>query len=354
MKACVLAGAMLVLAAPARAQTAAPEPQDQPAPVRPALVMRAFGSVQFGATDRPGDPSTFNLGQFALFFTTALSERVSVLGEIVMEGSTNTRVVTDLERLQLTFRWNDYVHVTGGRYHSGIGYYNTAFHHGAYFEIPIGRPRVFQFEDEGGVLPIHDVGVTVRGQVPGTGGSLHYLAEVGNGRPWTDPVDEDPEGRDVNDAKATNVGLSYQPDRWRGAEFGASFYRDRLARSPDESVDHRIAAAYAVYRTPTIEIMGEWLTLWHRTGTGASHRSRAGYAQLSKAFGKVRPYYRFDRLAIDRDAPFIGEAGAQEAHTFGVRFDPGEWIGLKTQYERSLEHETRRVNSVRAELVFVF
>jgi hypothetical protein len=164
----------------------------------------------------------------------------------------------------------------------------------------------------------------------------------------------EPEARDVNDAKATNLGLLYRPDRWRGAEFGVSFYRDRIARAPDNSVDHRIAVAYAVYRTPTIEIMGEWMTLWHRPDAATSFLSQAGYAQLSKAFGRVRPYYRFDRLAIDRGAPFIGETGAYKAHIIGVRVDPGEWVGLKAQYERSLERETRKVNSVRAELVFVF
>ena len=124
--------------------------QDQTQTSNRDLVIRAFGSVDWGATDERDVPNSFTLGQFALFVTATLSERISVLAEVVLEGSTDTRVVTDLERLQVTFRFND---LSGrsrpGRYHTGIGYYNAAFHHGSYFETPIGRPRVFAFEDEG-------------------------------------------------------------------------------------------------------------------------------------------------------------------------------------------------------------
>ena len=124
--------------------------------------------------------------------TAAINDRVSVLAEVVLEASgANTQVVTDLERLQLTFRVADYLQLSAGRYHTGIGFYNTAFHHGSYFETPIGRPRVFDFEDEGGVLPVHDVGISARGTVPHTGSALHYLAEIGNGRSW---LEEDERG----------------------------------------------------------------------------------------------------------------------------------------------------------------
>ena len=44
---------------------------------------------------------------------------------------------------------------------------------------------MFAFEDEGGVLPVHEVGVNVHGTVPGTGSAFHYLAEIGNGRTQT-------------------------------------------------------------------------------------------------------------------------------------------------------------------------
>jgi hypothetical protein len=333
---------------------------DQPPPnaQRADLLVRAFGAVEWGATERANEPNSFALGQFALFATSNLSERISVLAEIVMEGGIDTRVVTDLERLQLTFRWNDHLQASAGRYHTGIGFYNTAFHHGAYFETPIGRPRVFAFEDEGGVLPVHDVGVTVRGQIPEAPTGLLYLIEVGNGRTWDHSPDasgdaDDDVARDQNAAKATNVGLSYRSERWRGLEVGTSFYRDVIPRADAPSVAVRIGTAYVAYRTPGVEVLAEWLVLGHRTAD-RRHIDTAGYAQASKAWGMVRPYYRYDRLAIASDTPFIGSIGSSTAHTVGIRVDPSDWVGLKAQYEHADVLGQRGVDALRTQLVFMF
>lgn len=345
--------AVLVALLPASAMAQADDQQD-PARANPTeLVAHAFGSVDWGASDRPETPNSFALGQFSLFVTAALHERVSVLAEIVMEASsTNTQVTTDLERLQLTYHLNDHLNLSAGRYHTGIGFYNAAFHHGSYFETPIGRPRVFAFEDEGGILPVHEVGVSVRGQVPRTGSAVHYLAEVGNGRRWTELDDE--EFRDQNSAKSTNIGLSVRPERWRGAEVGGSFYRDDIS-APDRSIAHRIAAAYAVYRTPSLELMTEWLRLSHRPdGAGREYVNHGGYVQVSRAFGDVRPYYRYDRLDIRTDTPLIGSVGSSQTHLLGLRFDPVERVGLKAQYERVSEKDHGASNGVRVQLVFMF
>jgi hypothetical protein len=291
-----------------------------------------------------------------LFATSNLHERVSVLAEVVLEASSgNTRVVTDLERLQITFRFSDSLNLSAGRYHTGIGYYNAAFHHGAYFEIPIGRPRVFDFEDEGGVLPVHEVGVTARGIVPKTGATLRYVAEVGNGRS-VEPAAADgvEERHDPNGAKSTNLGLSFRPAGSGGLELGTSYYRDTVPRSGSSDVDVRIGTAYAVYRTPAVELMAEWLHLQHRPSGAPPFENNAGYLQASRAWGKWRPYYRYDRLSIDTATPLIGSAGSYRSNIVGLRFDPVQWVGLKTQYEHTDEPSQRGIDAIRAQLVFVF
>jgi hypothetical protein len=317
------------------------------------VMLRLFGSIEWGATDDPREPNSFALGQLDLFVTAALTERTSLLAEFVLEESTETRVITDLERLQLTFRFNDYLQVSAGRYHTGIGYYNTAFHHGAIFETAIGRPRIFLFEDDGGILPIHDVGVVARGEMPGTGSNLHYLVELGNGRLGASP-DPDREARDENDAKSFNVGLAYRPQRWRGLELGASYRRDRVPRPLLSSVDEDIAATYAVYRTSSTEILAEWISLAHRAGEGPRYHDPSGYVQLSRAWGAVRPYYRYDRVTVDPATPLIGDSGSYEAHIAGFRVDPLPSIGFKAQYERVDAPVTGRGHVVRTQLAFVF
>jgi len=148
------------------------------------------------------------------------------------------------------------------------------------------------------------------------------------------------------------VGLSYRPARRPGLEIGASYYLDTVPRPSLHSVAHRIAAGYLAYRTTSVEIFAEWLRLTHRAD--ARYSNDAGYVQASRAWGKLRPYYRYDRLAIDARTPFIGPSGSYRAHIVGVRIDPAESAGIKAQYERTDDRTQHGVDSVRTELVFVF
>jgi hypothetical protein len=346
--------AVLVALAAGRANGQDSDQHQNPTPAGgPDLVAHAFGSVDWAAAQRSETPNSFALGQLALFVTSAINDRVSVLAEVVIEASSATTEVTvDLERLQLTYRANDHLNISAGRYHTGIGFYNAAFHHGAYFETVIGRPRIFRFEHEGGVLPIHEVGLSVRGKVPKTGSTLQYVAEVGNGRRWTDFGDEI---LDQNKAKSTNVGLSVRPEGWRDAEVGASFYRDDIPVDVDTSVTHHITAIYGIYRTPSVELMAEWLELSYRqAGIATAYVDRGGYVQVSQALGKLRPYYRYDRLDINPATPFIGDYGSSTQHVAGLRFDPAAWVGIKSQYERMYENGGAGANGVHVQLVFVF
>jgi hypothetical protein len=350
-----LATAALVSVTAVRSHAQATDPNQAPLPSsRPDLVAHVFGSVDWFAAQHSEPPNSFALGQLALFVTASINDRVSVLAEVVTEASAaDTRVIVNLERLQLTYRLNDQLNISAGRYHTGIGFYNAAFHHGSYFETAVGRPRIFAFEHEGGVLPIHEVGVSVRGKVPKTESVLQYVAEVGNGRRWTNL--EDTDVFDQNQAKSTNVGLSLRPPRWRGVELGGSFYRDDIPSGPEASVDHHIAAVYGVYRTPSTELMAEWLRLsYSQAGEAATYNDHGGYFQASQALGKLRPYYRYDRLDINPETPFIGSFGSSIKHVVGIRFDPADWIGIKSQYERLYANDAPGANGVHVQLVFVF
>ena len=67
-----------------------PDPeQDQAEPASgPRGVLRLFGAVEWGATNLPDTPNSFALGQLDLFLTAALTERTTVLVEVVLEEST--------------------------------------------------------------------------------------------------------------------------------------------------------------------------------------------------------------------------------------------------------------------------
>src|ERR1700756_2426141 len=137
------------------------------------LRIRGFGDVTLHGDNQKGDTSSFSLGQLNLFVTSDISDKFKFLSEIVFEGGPDNiygttrgqanNFAVDLERLLLQYSHNDYFNLAVGRYHTAIGYYNTAYHHSTWFQTTEERPFVFEFEDRGGVLPIHNVGASASG-----------------------------------------------------------------------------------------------------------------------------------------------------------------------------------------------
>ncbi|HEV7902233.1 MAG TPA: hypothetical protein VGO96_00225, partial [Pyrinomonadaceae bacterium] len=132
----------------------------------PRLQIQGFADVNFRASNGRGTTNAFSLGQLDLFITSQLSEKFSVVSELILEAKRDNSFEFEIHRLLLRYAMNDYLNLSAGRYHSGIGYYNTAFHHGSYFATAANRPFLFAFESQGGVLPLHNVGVSATGRIP--------------------------------------------------------------------------------------------------------------------------------------------------------------------------------------------
>ncbi len=187
------------------------------------LRIRGFGDIAFHGSDEPGTNSAFTLGQLNLFVTSDISEKFKFLGEIVFEGGPDdiygvpagetNKFSVDLERYLLQYSQNDYFNLSVGRYHTAIGFYNTAYHHSTWFQTTTGRPLMFEFEDRGGILPIHNVGVSATGRIPSGALGLHYIAEVGNGRSSRSPLEQEPVQNEIdeNTHKAFNLALFARP-----------------------------------------------------------------------------------------------------------------------------------------------
>src|SRR3982751_5019269 len=160
--------------------------------------VHGFTDVQFSAGSR--DSSGFKLGQLALFVTSELAPGFSFLAETAFEYETD--FVVDVERLSVAYAVAPWLRVTVGKHHNPIGYWNTAYHHGTLLQPTIDRPMMFLFEDDGGVLPIHSIGLMASGRDIST---LHFAYDVlvSNGLGAT------PNG-DNNRAKAATVRVSTQ------------------------------------------------------------------------------------------------------------------------------------------------
>lgn len=324
-------GAALAIAASAACTLAAQEPRDPFVARGPAPRISGFADVRYVATDTAGSRNGFALGQFDLFVRSLLSERTDVLAEIVVHPGPRNQFRVVLERLLVTHARSDRLSIAFGRFHTAIGWYNATYHHGTWFQTATGRPLVAAFESDGGVLPIHTLGVSVTGALSGPALGLRYSVEVGNGRASQAglPAPPQPSLRD-NSRLAVNLGLRVRPERWRGLEAGVSWYADRLTPDTLPAVRERIAAGYVVYRTPGIELLAETVVLRHASA-GRSTDVTGGYVQAAYSLGIARPYLRYDRVAAAGADPLFGHYGLRQGPTAGVRWDVEEFMALKTQ-----------------------
>ena len=306
--------------------------------------------------------NTFQAGEFDLFMSSKLSDRLSFVSELVVGSDPTNEWGLDIERLQLTYKRNKYFEISGGRYHTAIGYYNTAFHHGTWFQTATGRPFMYFFEDSGGLLPVHNVGVTTTGLVPGTDKlGLHWVAEGGNGRssnPFAAPVQNFLADKNH---KAYNFAGYIAPEWVRGLQIGTSYYRDRMVPVGIPHVQQDIRSVYAVYITPTWEFMNEAVELNNRIdGQQHVYRTPMGYTQLSRKFGMYRPYIRYQYVNSPAGDPVNIYTGRYTGPSAGLRIDFADYAAFKLQYNRLYQRsitpvlDSTTANGLDAQIAFTF
>lgn len=321
------------------------------------LRIRGFGDINFLGDNRHGDTTAFSLGELNLFVTSDISEHFKFLSELVFEAESASNVFkAEPERLLLQYSYNDYFNLAAGRYHTAIGYYNTAYHHSTWLQTATDRPFIFQFEDEGGILPIHNVGLSASGLIPSSSLGLHYVAEVGNGRtsrtPLADPVQNIV---DENNHKAVNFAVFSRPVEIPGFQTGFSIYRDLLTPAGQAPVGETILAAHAIYSSDKFEWLNEVLDIRHSPkGLGHTFQTPSFYSQISERFGLFRPYFRYDYTNVSPNEPIFADVGLRSGPSIGVRYDASDSVALKLQYDvTSMRHE-HATQGAQAQVGFTF
>jgi hypothetical protein len=322
----------------------------------PALQIRGYGDVRYRASNIKGDTNTFTLGQLDLFMTSRLADKWSYTSELVFEAGENNSYGLDLERLLLQYSPSEYFNIAGGRYHTAIGYYNTAYHHGTWFQTTVDRPFIFAFEDGGGILPIHGVGLTANGRIPSGRAGLRYVAEVSNGRASSSLLSEPVQNvRDENNGKAVNFALLARPERLPGFQTGISVYRDKLTPDGLPNMRQTITAAHVVYQRPEFEFLNEGLLIRNSVQTAPqTFNTTAFYSQISKAFGRARPYFRYEFLNAPKTEPVFTDIGLRHGPLLGFRYDVSDYAAFKIQYDRLLRRQLIPGNGLNLQLAFTF
>jgi hypothetical protein len=331
------------------------------------LRIRGFGDVSLHGDTQKGDTTSFSLGQLDLFVTSDVSDKFKFLSEIVFEaGASNYYGVTsgsensfgvDIERYLLQYSHNDYFNLSAGRGHTAIGYYNTAYHHSTWLQTTTGRPFLFDFEDHGGILPIHTVGVSASGLLPSGRMGLHYVAEVGNGRASRTPLVEEPVQNEVDDQnhKAYNIAVFARPEAIPGLQAGFSVYRDLLAPVNAPKIGETILAAHAVLIRPKYEWLNEALLDRHApAGASAAFDTPGFYSQVSRQLGVYRPYFRYQYVNAANNEPVFPDVALRHGPSLGLRFDASESVALKFQYDYTFLRDQPGVNALNLQIGFTF
>ena len=341
--------------APGQAEQAGPETEDLN---RTLLRIRGYTDVNLHGSTLKGDAASttaFSLGQVNLFVTSDVSDKFKFLSEVVFEAGSDNVFGVDIERMLLSYSFSDYLNVSVGRYHTAIGYYNTAYHHSTWFQTATGRPFLFAFEDQGGILPIHNVGASITGKVPSGRLGLHYVAEIGNGRAYrtSEPVQNTV---DENTHKAVNLGIFARPEAIRGLQVGFSAYRDLLTPAAPLAIDQTILAAHAVYTSLDFEWLNEALLIRNAPrGTSRVFNTPGFYSQISRRFRSYRPYFRYQYVNAPVSDPILSTtAGLQHGPSFGLRYDISEFVAVKVQYDYTLLRGDRAFQTVALQTGFTF
>jgi hypothetical protein len=350
-----------------KAQSAAAPVADAPTEneVAPRLKLNVFGDVGFQKYTNV--PNTFMFGSLDLFMRARLSDKVSALGEVLFIAENDNSISADVERLLLTYHQSDYFSVSAGRYHTWVGYYNTAFNYGEFLETTTDRPFVYAFDDRGGVLPMQEVGVNVTGKIPSGKLGLNYVVEAGNGKDWNPGDEPSQNNQDRNDSKSINGGLFVRPEKFDGLQVGFSVRYDNLS-IPGPAVSETIATAHVVFVNSHYEILNEGVLVRHVLDAGQVFHTSAFYTQWSRRFGSVRPYFRYQYFNADQDDPVYVFAGPNDfqdsvSTTFvsrlngpsaGIRYDFTEHSALKLQYDHIALRGLDDVNGITSQIAFTF
>ena len=301
--------------------------------------LMVFGDATFSETERDRITDGFSLGQVVGHMNASLSPRLLVFVEGTLTPTGGSPVAT-LERLIVRYDVNDWLKLSGGRYHNPVSYWNTAYHHGSWLQPSVARPHMVRFGTP--LLPIHFNGVLAEGTIHSGPLLVGYEAGFGNGRQRNIAVPGD--AGDDDGHLALLGGIRLRSLAVPGAEVGAHAYTDHARDVFDEPVDERILSGHVALQRQ-VELIAEYVLIRHEseddaTG-GDAFGTNAWYVHLGYRLPSpagLRPYVRYESIEPGDgdpvfDPPFApGPDIAYEAWIGGVRWDFSDYAALKAEY----------------------
>lgn len=291
------------------------------------LNMGGFGDVNFQTESREKENNTFSIGSFDIYSTASRKGgRLNFLFELLVEEENDGSEV-DIERLWVSYVFSDLFTIRAGKMHTAMGYWNKAFHHGKYLFYSVDRPFITAFEDHGGVMPTHIIGLEFTGGVS----AFHYWIEVGNGLRITDGELALNNTTDDDGSKQFILRVTSSPALLPGLSLGFSYARYSVDTTVEAGLYEDVYGLDLYYAESGFELLTE-----HFIFDNSFESAYAFYVQVSYAFDTFTPYARHESMDSDSGDPYLNEldGGSDRAQSIaGLKFDVEPLhSAIKTQY----------------------
>jgi len=287
--------------------------------------------------DNSTSTNYFQIHDLDVFTAGSIDKHVSYLAEINFQPGFDG-VSIDLERTYAQYTVSSWFKIAMGRVHTALGFWNDTYHHGSYLATAATRPMYQRFEDAGGLLPVHNTGIEIRGNGAVGSGNLGYIFNIGNGR---GPV-KDPTSFFFSYSKSKSVSAVAYYEFENGLRVGGNFWASDLPGGATLSGDSTpstnnlnsssglatnvyapgsspyiagpkgsevILGAHIIYNSADIEWLTEYEHMTHSyvggsdTLTGFANSNPDGslstsidlvYSQLGYHIGLFTPYIRYE------------------------------------------------------------
>ncbi len=286
-----------------------------------------------------------------------INDKSSVLAEVIIGEGEAQSFTVGLDRVLLKYDYSDHLKLSFGRYHTNIGYYNTAFHSGKWLQTTADRPLVMEFADQGGLLPTQAVGISATGLIPSGRLGLNYVFEYGSSDTIRSDLNNSGVLDDENNGNHIVLGWFARPHDFPGLQIGASFYHDKLSDLATLSADRlgqTIINAHIVQVSHGIEFLNEGFLIRHALEHSSTvFNMPAFYSQFSKRMDKVRPFFRYQYVNSNQHSIFE-DVLLRHGPSFGARYDFDDNIAFKVQLDHIVRKDMPDLNGLQLQLAFAF
>jgi hypothetical protein len=231
------------------------------------------------------------------------------------------------------------------------------------------RPRFLDFEDSGGILPAHSVGLNATGHWRAGDGHIEYDLFLANGDEIVGDTLQFNPYKDDNGNKLIGGNFRYKfGGALDGLTLGLHAYTDAVNASDlfgNVSAHTRVnmVGGFAVLEQDTWQMLSEYYRFQNDNldTNSSAHSSWAGYLQVGYTIANLyTPYVRYEKANLDQaDAYFANQKSGRSytRNVLGLRYNLFPTVSLKGEWHNTDEQlplSTQKSSETRLEFAVGF